>query len=53
MAIFPEFSAELYKLYILHFFKVRIHPKIIICWKCPHPQAIQDVDDYVSSSEQI
>ncbi len=24
-----------------------------ICWKCVHPQAIQDVDEFVSSSEQI
>ncbi len=24
-----------------------------ICWKCTHPQAIEDVDEFVSSSEQI
>ncbi len=24
-----------------------------MCWKCTHPQAIQDVDEFVSSSEQI
>ncbi len=24
-----------------------------ICWKCTHPRAIQDVDEVVSSSEQI
>ncbi len=23
------------------------------CWKCTHPQAIRDVDEFVSSSEQI
>ncbi len=28
-----------------------IHPSLKICWKCTHPQVIQDVDEYVSSSE--
>ncbi len=27
--------------------------KIYISWKCTHPQAIQDVDEFVSSSEHI
>ncbi len=26
---------------------------ITICWKSTHPQAIQDVDEFVSSSELI
>ncbi len=30
-----------------------IHPKMKICWKCTQPQAIQNVDDFVFSSEQI
>ncbi len=30
-----------------------IHPKMKICLKCTHPQAIQDLDEFVSSSEQI
>ncbi len=25
----------------------------MICWKCAHPQTIQDVDELVSSSGQI
>ncbi len=33
--------------------KGTVHPKINICWKCAHPQAIQDVDSFVSSWEQI
>ncbi len=28
-------------------------PKKTIFWKCAHPQAIQDVDEFISSSEQI
>ncbi len=24
-----------------------------ICWKCTHAQAVQDVDEYVTLSEQI
>ncbi len=24
-----------------------------ICWKCTHPQAIQDENEFVSSSERI
>ncbi len=27
--------------------------KIKNCWKCTHPQAIQDVDEFVSSLEQV
>ncbi len=30
-----------------------VHQKMTICWKSTHPQAIQDVDEFVSSSEQI
>ncbi len=30
-----------------------VHLKMKICWKYTHPQAIQDVDEFVSSSEQI
>ncbi len=30
-----------------------VHPKIKTCWKFPHPQAIENVDEFVSSSEQI
>ncbi len=30
-----------------------VHPKTKICWKCTHPQAIQNVDEFVSLSEQI
>ncbi len=29
-----------------------VDPKVKICWKCTHPQAIQDVDEFVSSSKQ-
>ncbi len=28
-----------------------VHPKMNICSKCTHPHAIQDVDEFVSSSE--
>ncbi len=28
-----------------------VHPKMNICWKCTHPQIIQDVDGFVSSSD--
>ncbi len=28
-----------------------VHPKMKICWKCAHHQAIQDVDEFVSSSD--
>ncbi len=38
---------------IMYAFKEIVHSKIKICWKCTHPQAIQDVDEFVSSSEQI
>ncbi len=34
-------------------FKGIVHPKMKICWKFTHPQAIQDVDEFVFSSEQI
>jgi len=30
-----------------------VHPKVKICWTCIHHQAIQDVDEFVFSSEQI
>ncbi len=30
-----------------------VHPKMEICWKSTHSQPIQDVDEFVSSSEQI
>ncbi len=30
-----------------------VHPKMKLCWKSTHPQVIQDVDEFVSSSEQI
>ncbi len=30
-----------------------VHQRITICWKSTHPQAIQDVDEFVSSSERI
>ncbi len=29
------------------------YPKMKICWKCTRTQVIQDVDEFVSSSEQI
>ncbi len=32
-------------------FKGIVHPKMKLCWKCPHSQAIQDVDEFVSSSD--
>ncbi len=25
--------------------QIIVHPKMKICWKCTHPQAIQDVDE--------
>ncbi len=28
-----------------------VQPKIIISWNCAHPQAIWDVDEFVSSSD--
>ncbi len=34
-------------------FKRIVNPKIEICWKCTHPQAVQDVDEFDSSSEQM
>ncbi len=30
-----------------------VHPKTKTCRKCSHPQAIQNVDEFVASSEQI
>ncbi len=35
------------------FFKGIVHPKMKICWKCTHPQAIQDVDEFVSLSDLV
>ncbi len=32
-------------------FKGIVHPKMKLCWKCPHSQAIQDADEFVSSSD--
>ncbi len=32
-------------------FKEIVKQKIYICWICAHPQAIQDVDEFVSSSD--
>ncbi len=32
---------------------VAVHLKVKIHWKCTHPQAIQDVDVFVSSCEQM
>lgn len=29
------------------------HPEMKICWECTHPQIIQDVDEFISLSEQI
>ncbi len=39
-----------YKWFII---KGIVHPKIKMYWKCAHPHAIQDVDEFVSSWEQI
>ncbi len=33
--------------------QIIVHPKMKICWKCTHTQAIQDLDEFVSSLEQI
>ncbi len=33
--------------------KEKVHLKMNICWNCPQPQAIRDVDGFVSSSERI
>ncbi len=30
-------------------FKGTVHPKIYISWKCTHSQAIQNVEEFVSS----
>ncbi len=39
----------------LHLFPLKgiVQPKIKICWKCAHPKAIQDVDEFVSSGSVI
>ncbi len=29
------------------------HTKIKNCWKCTHPQGIQDIYEFVSSSEHV
>ncbi len=34
-------------------FKGIVHPKMHISWKCAYPHVIQDVDEFVSSLEQI
>ncbi len=31
--------------------KGTVHSKLKTCWKCAHPQVIQDVDEFVSSSD--
>ncbi len=36
---------------VLFFVKGIAHPKMKMFWTCPHPQAIQDVDEFVSSSD--
>ncbi len=33
--------------------KEAVHTKIYMCWKRAHPQVIQDVDEIVSSSENL
>ncbi len=33
--------------------KGTVHPKMKMCWKCIQLQVIKDVDEFVSSSEQI
>ncbi len=38
---------------IYSFIKGVMYPKMKICWKFTHPQAIQDVDEFVLSPEQI
>ncbi len=41
------------KVVIARVVKGVVHLKMKVCWKCTHPQVIQDVDEFVSSSEQI
>ncbi len=36
---------------VLDALKGKVHPIMKICLKCTHPQAIQDVDEFVSFSE--
>ncbi len=31
-------------------FKGIVHSKMIVCWKCTHSRAIQDVEEFVSLS---
>ncbi len=33
--------------------KVQFTQQKKLCWKCTHPQAIQNIDEFISSSEQI
>ncbi len=35
----------------VHLIKAIFHPKMLISWKCTHPQGIQDSDEFVSSSD--
>ncbi len=37
----------------LDFDKAIVHNEMNICLKCTHPQAIQNVEEFVSSSEQV
>ncbi len=32
-------------------YKITVNPQMKIGWKCPHSQAIQDVDEFVSLSD--
>ncbi len=54
----PTLIYCIYKIVIEQLYTVKelyivIHPKIKICWKLAHPQAIQNVNKFVSSAEQI
>ncbi len=42
-----------WKKIVFHCFKGIVHPKMYIYWKCTHPQAIQDINNFVSLSKQI
>ncbi len=35
----------------IYFLKGIVHPKMKLYWNCPQSQAIQDVDEFVSSSD--
>ncbi len=54
-----EYSEAFYKrtkhvfFFLLMSIKGIVHAEIKISWKITHPQAIQDIDEFVSSSEQI